>query len=199
MYEFMEGPFTPGPMTICDSELIWDSQLKQSKESSDKKDHFTLYIFDVMMINDDNVSKSGFSTRSKHLDDAAKLVNSFVSKGDHKARAKNYIRLDENKLEEGFREIYEDEYPYVIDGLIITEPDEPYFTTKNYKWKPYERNTIDFLAVKCPQKLLGIKPYEVKSGNDLYLLFVGINHQMREKLGMGFIPQYRSMFPETDG
>lgn len=197
MYEFMEGTFTPGPITICDSELIWNSKLKNPK--AEKTDHFTLYIFDVMVFRDDNVSKSGFSVRSNHLADAAKQVDEFVQKGGHAAKTKNYIRLDENKLEDGFREIYEQEYPYIIDGLILTEPDEPYFTTKNYKWKPYERNTIDFLAVKCPQKLLGIRPYDVKNGKDLYLLFVGINHQMREKLGMGFIPQYRSMFPETNG
>lgn len=197
MHEFTDGVFTPGKITICDAELIWNSKLKNAEEIPKTQDHFTLHVFDVMMYNDENVSRSGFSTRSKHLVDAAKLISGLLATTGHKAQHKTYVRLDENNLEGGFREIYEDEFPYVVDGMILTEPDEPYFTTKNYKWKPYERNTIDFLAVKCPQKLLGIKPYNVKQDHELYLLFVGINQQMREKLGLGFIPQYRSMFPNT--
>lgn len=198
MREFMIGDvFTPGTVTIVDSELIWDSQLITGAGPKNSDDHFTLHVFDVMVFNDENVSKSGFAIRSKHLVDAGKLITDYVKVGGHKAQHKTYIRLDEANLEGGFREIYEDDFPYIVDGLILTEPDEPYFTTKNYKWKPFERNTIDFLAVKCPQKLLGIKPYNVKSGMDLYLLFVGINQQMREKLGMGFIPQYRHMFPDA--
>lgn len=196
MVESINGEFVPGEITIADAELIYNSQLVGG--SGEKAGPFTLHIFDVMVFRNENVSASGLSIRAKYLLDAAKIIDALIVESGSRAQRKNYVRLDANNLEGGFREIYEDEYPYTVDGLIITEPDEPYFTTKNYKWKPYERNTIDFLAVKCPQKLLGIKPYEVKKDRDLYLLFVGINHQMREKLGIGFIPQYRHIFQQQD-
>ncbi|QYB17642.1 putative mRNA-capping enzyme [Pacmanvirus S19] len=195
MMEFIQGEqFIPGEITIADAELIYDSQLVKPK----KTDKFTLYVFDVMVYKNDNVSKSGFAVRATHLVDASKLIDALVNLEGNHAQSKNYVRLDKDNLENGLREVWENDFPYIVDGLIITEPDEPYMTTKNYKWKPYERNTIDFLAVKCPQKLLGIKPYDVIKGKDLYILFVGINHQMREKLGLGFIPQYHLLFPKND-
>lgn len=199
MLEFIKGDaaFSPGEITIADAELLYDSQLKTGNTNT--QDHFTLHIFDVMVFRDENVSRNGFTVRSKHIVDVGRFINEYLVTTGHKAQHKTYIRLDGKNLEGGFREIWEDEFPYQLEGLILTEPDEPYYTTKNYKWKPYEENTIDFLAVKCPQKLLGIKPYEVRAGKELHLLFVGINQQMREKLGMGFIPQYRHIFPNAEG
>lgn len=178
-------------VTIADCEMI----VKDKKDPS----KFDLYLFDCMVIRDENISGQGFASRVKYLDEAAKLIHSYVSEAGHTAKAKNFIRLDEKNLEGGFREVYEDEYPYDIDGMILTEPDEPYYTTRNYKWKPYEHMTIDFLAIKCPSKMLGIKPYEVRKGQELYLLFVGINHNMREKLGIGLLPNYKHFFPEVVG
>lgn len=188
MLEFINGDnFTPGEITIADAEMVSD------------KEKFTLYIFDVMEFNGENFSNEGFTTRSKYLEPVAKHILSYISGAGHSSEHKNFVRLDGANLEKGFREVYENDYPYETDGLILTEPNEPYSNTKNYKWKPYDKTTIDFLAVKCPQKLLGIKPYNVISNKELYLLFVGINHQMREKFGMGFIPQYRQLFPISDG
>lgn len=190
MLEFVKGDaFTPGKITIADAELIYDSTPDAT---------FTLYIFDVMVLHDENLSRSGFSNRVKNLDTASIFINEYLATYKHQAKSKKYVCLDERKLENGFKEIYEREHSYIIDGLILTEPNEPYHITKNYKWKPFERTTIDFLAVKCPQKLLGIKPYVVVVGKELYLLFVGINQQLREKLGLGFIPHYRHIFPDAN-
>lgn len=207
MLEFIIGgssAFTPGEITIVDAEmLVLSSDKPDGSKKSDKSDNTTFYIFDVMVFRDENVGKSGFTTRIGHLEDAAKmindLINSSVKDGSNVVVAKNYVRLSKDSLEAGFREVWDEESEIPRDGIILTEPDEPYYATKNYKWKPYSHNTIDFLAVKCPQKLLGIKPYMPQSGKDLYLLFVGINHNMREKLGLGFIPQYRQMFPDSGG
>lgn len=193
------GTFVPGEITIVDAEMLVLGAAKDTKDTTHKV-HTTFYIFDVMVFRDENVGKSGFTTRIGHLEDAAELINDMVraSGSDASAEPKNYVRLSKDNLEAGFREVWEEESDIPRDGIILTEPDESYHTTKNYKWKPYSHNTIDFLAVKCPQKLLGIKPYLPISGKDLYLLFVGINHNMREKLGLGFIPQYHQMFPKQD-
>lgn len=179
---------------------------------------FTLYLFDCMVYGQ-SVSRSGFEIRVKLLEKCAYAINKFLEttntpSSNGKCVAKKYVMLGETprELEEGFRQVYNagtgvdaagkdvvPNTPYGTDGSIITEPGAGYSATKNYKWKPYENNTIDALAIKCPPKLLGTKPYVVRKaeGLELYLLFVGINHNVREKLGMGFISHYRSMFPEV--
>ena len=179
---------------------------------------FTLYLFDCMVYGQ-SVAGSGFEERVKLLEKCAYAINKFLETTNTamsigKCLSKKYVLLGETprELEIGFRQVYnvgtvEDagtvegagNIPYDIDGVIITEPGAGYSVTKNYKWKPYENNTIDALAIKCPPKLLGTKPYVVRKaeGLELYLLFVGINHNVREKLGMGFVSHYRSMFPEA--
>jgi hypothetical protein len=42
--------------------------------------------------------------------------------------------------------------PYPIDGIIFMEPNRTYYTTRNYKWKPIDKETIDFLMVLIPEK-----------------------------------------------
>lgn len=186
---------TPHKPTIVDAELL-DS---------------TIYIFDVMVIDGQNISDKGFEHRIQYLEQAAAILNTALSAVNihpaqpdsktpaHSAKytvvAKKYIKLD--NLEAGFKEVWADK-TVKSDGIIITRPGESYVNTKNYKWKPYSHNTIDFYAVKCPQKMLGIKPYEVVKGKDLYLLFVGITHVMREKLGLGLVQNYRSIFGHTE-
>lgn len=154
-----------------------------------------LYLFDVLMVRDENIANEGFSKRLTYLESAANVINEY--KG-YTARPKKFTRLEE-PFKDKFEGVYSAKYPYEIDGLILTEPGAPYHATKNYKWKPRDRQTIDFLAVKCPSKMLGIAPYLVKPGRDLYLLFVGINHNMREKLGLGFLPNYKHFFPDERG
>lgn len=175
---------TPGEVTICDAELI-------------TLDSTILKIFEVMVVRDENVSKQGFEHRVGFLPEVVTYVSKYIP--SMTIVSAKYVRLDQDKLEDGFREIFDVEYQYSIDGMILTEPGEPYNKTHNYKWKPIEKNTIDFLAISCPKKLLGIKPFEVRKDMDLYILFVGISHQMREKLGLGFIKCYRQMFPRADG
>ena len=178
--------FVPGEVTICDAELVYNRTLIKGDPADTA---FTLHLFDCMVHRDENVSRSGFKTRFTHLQASADIINKYNT-----CVSKRFVVLGGEKE---FRDVYTREYPYVIDGLIITEPDEPYMATKNYKWKQYDHTTIDFLAMKCPQKLLGIKPYLKKEGTDLYILYVGINHTVREKLGLGFLPSSGSMFPDA--
>lgn len=179
------GTDTLGEINIVDAEMI----------VVDKK--LTYYVFDVMVYRGENISKKPFSERIEYLQKAADLVGELI--GDFaRVLPKKYELLTE-KLENGFRAIWDAPDDIPKDGIIITEPNAGYRDTRNYKWKPYSHNTIDCLAVKCPQKLLGIKPYIARPGHTLYLLFVGIDHQMREKLGLGFIRHYKQMFPEQEG
>lgn len=94
---------------------------------------------------------------------------------------------------------------YEIDGLIFT-PDfndmkhikytkpEDYFDMVVYKWKPPEKVTIDFLVMKAPESLIGIKPYDNKPGHTLYLLFSGIKIGMFQMLNLKYMPEYRTIF-----
>lgn len=173
------GTNTPGAITIVDAELVDN----------------TLYLFDVMVIENENVSGESFAARMVHLTNAANIINEIVSESMD-VKPKRYVLLEKDKLEQGFSEVFYDEYPYTIDGLILTEPGKSYKETKNYKWKPYDRNTIDFLAIVCPQELIG--QYPQVDEHTLYLLFVGINKLMREKLGLGFINFYKKLFPQVN-
>lgn len=179
--------FTPGDITIADVERVDDGKT------------ITLWIFDVMVYKSQNVSAEGFTNRIGYIEKTADLLN----KMGVTAVAKQFVRIDDN-IEKSIREIHDAEHPYVIDGLILTEPGAGYSQTRNYKWKPYDRVTIDFLAVRCPSSLLGTPPYVDKpaAGDQpagiLHLLFVGIDHEQRARLGLGLLPVYKQLFPTVD-
>ncbi len=184
---------------IADCELIRPAQ-DQSQTTLDAAipESFSLLLFDCIVLNGRNISNDGIEERIKVLPEVAAKINNIV--GWEAAKPKKYIQLGGNaeQMAAAFREIYEAKYPYKIDGLILSEPSKPYIETKNYKWKSYEHTTIDFLAIKCPQKVLGIKPFILKPSMTLYALFVGIDHSMREHLGLLLLPQYKSFFPDME-
>ncbi len=180
MREFQLGEALGG-VTIADAELV------------ERDSYFTLYLFDCMVLNGNDVSNSGFEVRCGHLAEAAAIIAPLVGDGN-RCESKQFVTLIMDNLEEMFSAVAGAVRPYQKDGIIITAPGKSYAETKNYKWKPLEQNTIDFLAMKCPQKLLGKAPYMPREGMTLYLLFVGIDHKMRERLGLGFIPTYKDLF-----
>ncbi len=149
----------------------------------------TILAFDCMYF-DGSMTQMGYSQRILRLNEAIEVLSVIPS---ITCKAKNIIVVTD-ELQACFDSIYKSEHNYEIDGLILSEPDKEYMRTRNYKWKPIERNTIDFMAVKCPSSLLGKNPYNVVSGKDLYLLFVGISHDMRQKLNLTLIKDYRKLF-----
>jgi hypothetical protein len=183
MYEFSAPDEISN--TIADAELVYGETQK-----------FTLYLFDCMVVDDKSIAKLGFSERVQHILRAAEIIHACVTKDGNNCVAKVFTQLID-PLEKGFRARYEAKTPYEKDGLIMTEPGSSYELTHNYKWKPHTHNTIDFLARKCPAQLLGTKPYEVRANNTLYILFVGISHNMHKKLGLNLIPHYKKLFPEA--
>ncbi len=182
--EFISGEFVAGPVTIVDAEEVTVDSV------------ITYYVFEVLVLDDQNISQMGIGVRIDRIPAAIDIISPKMIPG-RKVATKKQVLLGEN-LESDFKEIEAEAANMPNDGIIISEPGKPYRETRNYKWKPYEHTTVDFLAIKCPQSLLGIKPYVVVEGKTLYLLFVGINQKLREKLGLSFIPQYKKMFPQTD-
>ena len=198
---FSDGmKFVPGAVTkqiIVDAEYVAvdEKSLPAGNKKTPAKP--SIYIFDCIMCGEDFSSK-GFEFRVEKLAEAAAELQKILP--EHNVIAKKFARLGATprELEDALRSVYRpDDAPYEVDGVILTAPGKSYRDTENYKWKPYENNTIDFLAVKCPKNLLGIQPYvnRRQDGLELYILFVGISHQQREKLGIGLIEHYKSIFP----
>lgn len=81
----------------------------------------------------------------------------------------------------------------------MTPANESYNEMKVYKYKPVDKLTIDFLIKKCPQKLLGIKPFINKTGSKgtLYILFCGISKKQYTKLNLRFIRYYENIFGDS--
>lgn len=183
-YEGAEG----SGVTICDCEMIGDIVGK-----------YTLHVFDVMVLNNVNVSASGFETRITHIVDAAKIVSELLPVGCE-ASPKVYERLgdDPTIYEKTFRTVYEREYPYSLDGLILVRPGDSYNDTLNYKWKPLSQNTIDFVTVKCPKTMLGMSPYMIRPGKTLYLLCVGLSARARDVLGVPVLNALKTVIECTN-
>lgn len=176
--ERLVGDHVPGPITIVDAEI-----------APDGTGALIPYLFDVIAIGGTSVADVGLEERIKHAQAAVDALSALGVR----AAAKKYYEIEATP-ERQFRSIWESKYPYELDGIIISRPGQPYVRTQHYKWKPYSHNTIDFLAVRAPSTMLGIKPYEKREGFDLYLLFVGVLHRLRERLGIGLIPEYNKLF-----
>lgn len=150
-------------------------------------------IFDVMVIDGENISELGMEERITHIPRTVEILTT----PEYEVIPAVYTTVGDD-LEASLREIYDTKYDMPTDGIIASKPGNNYRDTLNYKWKPYEMNTIDFLAVKCPDSMLGPIPYAAKPGYTIYLLFVGISQQYREQLGIGLLSHYKQLFHNTD-
>ncbi len=169
------------PTSIVDTECI---TLLPTKGKPSQR---IFAVFDVMMLANTNMIDKPFSERVDSIGAACEAINLPI------VVPKTYAIITDD-LEQSFGAVHYQKPDYKLDGMILTTPSAGYFDTINYKWKPLEQSTIDFCAIKCPQQMLGIKPFNVRPGMTLYILFVGISHNNREKLGLGFLPHHRLMF-----
>ncbi len=129
-------------------------------------------IFDVIVAEGKNVADEGLLARIAHAGDFMKLLQSgSMTPADLVIRPKIYINVDSTNIEESVKAIMGEKYEYEVDGIIFSTSNHSYVDTKNYKWKPKEKLTIDFLAKKCPTSLLGKIPYTNVEGKILYILF----------------------------
>jgi hypothetical protein len=166
---------------IADGELIW----------SDDHKTFKLFIFDVMMFDGQNIAENPFRERKTFIPKCIEVIR----KGGIDAYEKQFICLSETGLKNEILTVYNKKREYEIDGLIFNSPGENYHDTRIYKWKPYDHNTIDFLAKKCPSNISGVKPYEVKDGKTLYFLFSTISFELFKKFNLSLVPNYKKLFP----
>jgi hypothetical protein len=154
---------------ICDGELVGD----------------TIYIFDVLRLNDLDLVKEDYGSRSSYINQVVECLNNDHVKGkmirslstDHQVAID--AALSPNDL-------------YERDGLIFIEGGQSYSQTKSYKWKPLSHTTIDFLAKKYPYAVPnGIK---LLPDHDLYYLFNGINGDNFLMLGLRTCDNYKKLF-----
>lgn len=201
------GTVTGTPLTIADAEII----CADPKRGSINPQCYTIHIFDCAALEGRLLANEPFSTRVEVLPRCAEVLqavfNSGASAGDapqYTVSAKRFTRLAANAAEN--KQIItaaarENARGYAIDGLIFSSAGDAgasaYANTRHYKWKPYAQNTIDFLAVKCPPALMGVKPYIARDGYELFLLFVGISHTARAQMGIGLLPKYKQIFPDV--
>jgi hypothetical protein len=181
--------------TIVDCELIGGT---------------AMYVFDVMYVGGKAVHEIPFEQRLPYIAEAVSLLQGYTG---ITIEAKPYAHISSNDVDimkTQFNEIHNPTKPrpYLIDGLILVDGSQTYLQhgklPATYKWKPIGKTTIDFLARKCPEQHIAWYSAEVpkptKHPNDkyeLYLLFVGITVEMKDKLALQFCTGYQDMFPTT--
>lgn len=149
-----------------------------------------LGIFDVMNFNDKSVVSG---TLEERIQWAPKIVT--VSEGTLKGLGitvfvKEYKQIVQ-PIEEAILYMNNVRREYKTDGLILTSQTGSYYETKNYKWKPTEENTIDFMVIDCPESFLGKKEIPVREDKRAYCLLSGMNMIRRRQLGVHLWPSYQ--------
>jgi hypothetical protein len=158
------------------SDLSSDSKsdtekITSSDSSSDSKlNRGDIHIFDVLVFDGEVVTDLPFEERLALMKTYRELpVKTFYDLKNDRQAIKTALDSLHGK-------------PYETDGLIFTSRNQPYLSTNYYKWKPSEKTTIDFIAIKCPRGIMGIDPYTFKKDKQLYLLFSEINFIEAKKL-----------------
>jgi SAM-dependent methyltransferase len=156
------------------------------------------YVFDVIKYQtiDETiyVNTLPFTKRLEYVEALVKQSSKLLIGDSPFLYSKHFIKLSKNTYGTQLEEFYKNvsQLSYEIDGLILISNDNNYTETKNYKWKP--KMTIDFVAKVCPDNMLGITPYTVKSGKTLYLLFCGIRSVEYKQLGIERFKDYDRLF-----
>jgi len=145
-------------------------------------------LFDVLIVNGVDYSLKPFTDRLSLLTEAAKIATKYI-----KSNPKIYNYLTVDNYSSVIKEVYEKKSDYKIDGLIFTNPKYNYYQTTNYKWKPTNENTIDFMLVNVPKTLLGTKPYIEIPKTTLYILMSSINYKTQQEIGLSFMPNYKDV------
>lgn len=158
-----------------------------------------IIIFDIMIVDNDNVISKSIDERFELAPRAVSILNKLAP--DITFREATYYSLSNpQRYKSQFEDMYKHKRDYEIDGLILAKKGDDYLHTVAYKWKPAERQTIDFLVRKCPEELLGKKHYAQRHDHTLYLLFVGASIQNIHNLRLPYIDGYRTLFniPQTE-
>jgi hypothetical protein len=151
------------------------------------------YIFDIMVWENKSIIDQPFEERLKLFDNAIKISSDVK---ELTIKKKPFIRLTKSFQSE-IKNLKTQHKEYETDGFVFTPYNGLYNNMQVYKYKPIDKLSVDFLIKKCPQKLLGIKPY-LAGDKSLYLLFCGISKKVYNKLDMKLLKQYDKMFPNIN-
>lgn len=150
-----------------------------------------IYAFDVMYYDGDKLHKHIFEERIKYLPKAVKLLGKL---GD----IKPMLAISDSLKE--IKQMYlRKTRSYPIDGLMFTPKNKSYNDMKVFKWKPLDKLSVDFLIMKPPAKIIGIKPFLNKPNHDIYFLFCGIRTEYLRKLRLEKAPGYNEIIKTTNG
>lgn len=148
-----------------------------------------LGIFDIMIINDLNVTEQTIEERMSHASLAERMIAPVLKGTDYSIFIKEYLQIGQ-PIEESIMKVYNNRREYKTDGLIITSQTGGYYDTKNYKWKPTSENTIDFLVIECPKTMLNTVEIPIIEGKRAYILMSGMNVMRRNQFGIKLWPSY---------
>jgi ubiquinone/menaquinone biosynthesis C-methylase UbiE len=157
------------------------------------EEHEAYYIFDVMVVAGKVNTGESFRARLQRFPDMIKATNNIDG---FDLRIKPFIRLTK-KFYDQIKQLDEGKKPYETDGYVFTHNDGTYDKMVTYKGKPIDKLSVDFFVKKCPQQLLGVRPY-IAGNKNLYILFSGISKQVYGKLQMEVMDRYDSIFPHIN-
>ncbi len=185
----------------CDSKEIVSVYDGEFMIASAKKSAL-FFAFDCIWKNGKSMMSEGFQERLDAIEDVA---NEQIA-----VRAKKFIPIEKAQIREIVEKIFNEKREYGIDGIIFTQLGVPYFETHNYKWKPSEANTIDFLCFQCPDRLYGNAPYVLptneiplsasargRSDFRIYLLFCSCNEAQRREFCIEKLSYHNDIVPHN--
>ena len=120
-----------------------------------------IYVFDVLYYDKTKVINHGYVDRIKYFEKCKQITNQIT---DYDIKYKEFDQInnttEEYKLETLVHKYYTNRIStskHNIDGIIISNPNNNYYKTNNYKWKPVEYNTIDFYCTYQKQQNINNK------------------------------------------
>jgi hypothetical protein len=168
------------------AEFILDGEFKDE----------CLYVFDCLYDKEDNHKKS-FETKLDNIKEYTNIVKKY-----HKCtEMQMFYSVKYNTYENILTEIKKEtqKKKLEIDGLIYTPKKEISSQMTIWKWKPIEQLSIDFLVRKAPKDILGTQHFAELKNHTLYCLFVTIDYSLMNRLGLHFMPSYKSLFANMIG
>ncbi len=147
------------------------------------------FIFHALSFNDESLVSETFEKSLPYIKKIAEF-------NKEQLPVKPFLRIVPDSFPKQFNDLLTlvKKRGYETDGIIFVSASDDYLRTKNYKWKPIEQTTVDFLLKPCPEKLIGIEPYMNKPKHKLYVLFCGIDSDLRKNLGIPFLGHYNQIF-----
>lgn len=135
------------------------------------------YIFDILLLNNTSLTNYSYHERIEHINEIKDLHKMNV-------KIKKFTLISSMEILQSVI----DEYSSLSsseeseeDGLIFNAPNQTYFKSKIYKWKPLKHNTIDFL---------------IKEYNNKIYLFNGIDSGLLMRYNIYKCKEHNDIFPK---